>query len=352
MEHHYGKDVLLKLKKAIYGLKQAAMAFWHKLLEVMLAMGNKRSRADPCVYYRWNDDKTLTMWLSWIDDNICAGPEKHVKEQTLELSKRFEVDDIGVPEEYVGCKIERNMEECWIKMTQPVLVQKASDEFDLPARKPNTPAFPGSVLVKSDKQFTLDSAKQTKYRSGCGLAMHIMRYTRPEIYNAVRDCTRHMAEANKSHFEAMTRVLGYIAGTPKRGLLLKPFGTWNGTREYKFKVNGRADSDYAKNPDDRKSVSGCRTLLNGAPVIWRSSTQPTVSLSVTESEQRAGVQCAQDMLYVMRWLEALELQVEKPMVLEMDNKGAIDLLTIGVQEGKLGMLKLGSTFYENLRNKG
>ena len=123
-------------------------------------------------------------------------------------------------------------------MTQPVLVQKASDEFDLPARKPNTPAFPGSVLVKSDKQFTLDSAKQTKYRSGCGLAMHIMRYTRPEIYNAVRDCTRHMAEANKSHFEAMTRVLGYITGTPKRGLLLKLFGTWNGTREYKFKVNG------------------------------------------------------------------------------------------------------------------
>ena len=66
-----------------------------------------------------------------------------------------------------------------------------------------------------------------------------------------------MVEANQSHFKAMTRFLGYVAGTPKQGLLLKLFGTWNGTREYKFKVNGCADSIYAKNPDDRKSVSGC-----------------------------------------------------------------------------------------------
>jgi hypothetical protein len=31
-EKFYPDDMVLKLKKCIYGLKQAAMAFWHHLL--------------------------------------------------------------------------------------------------------------------------------------------------------------------------------------------------------------------------------------------------------------------------------------------------------------------------------
>ena len=38
------------------------------------------------------------------------------------------------------------------------------------------------------------------------------------------------------------------------------------TRNYKFKVHGFSDSDYAKDPETRRSVSGYATFLNGAPV--------------------------------------------------------------------------------------
>ena len=31
-EKHYDNDVVLKLKRCLYGLKQAAMAFWKQLL--------------------------------------------------------------------------------------------------------------------------------------------------------------------------------------------------------------------------------------------------------------------------------------------------------------------------------
>ena len=40
----------------------------------------------------------------------------------------------------------------------------------------------------------------------------------------------------------------------------------------------------------------------------------------------AGVQCAQDMIYVKRVLEGLGLLVETPMILYMDNSGAVDLV--------------------------
>jgi hypothetical protein len=53
--------------------------------------------------------------------------------------------------------------------------------------------------------------------------------------------------------------------------------------------------------------------------------QKIVALSVTEAETVTAVQCAQDMLYVKRLLESMELQVELPMILEVDSSGAVDL---------------------------
>lgn len=35
---------------------------------------------------------------------------------------------------------------------------------------------------------------------------------------------------------------------------------------------------------------------------------------------------AQDMMYAKSLLESIELQVQLPMILEMDNKGAVDLV--------------------------
>jgi hypothetical protein len=58
----------------------------------------------------------------------------------------------------------------------------------------------------------------------------------------------------------------------------------------------------------------------------KSKMQETTTLSVTESELVAAVSAAQDMLYEMRVLESIRLNVQLPMVLEVDNKGgAIDL---------------------------
>ena len=58
--------------------------------------------------------------------------------------------------------------------------------------------------------------------------------------------------------------------------------------------------------------------------FW-SQTQKFVTLSVTEAEGAAGVMTAQDILYVYRLLLSIGLKVKLPMILEMDNKGAVDL---------------------------
>ena len=101
-----------------------------------------------------------------------------MKSESEKLASKFEVEDIGPLEEYVGCKIEiKEIEgKRTLKFTQPVLVQSLVDEFELPNKKPATPAVAGLVLTKGDVDLALSTDMQTKYRSGVVKLLHIMRW--------------------------------------------------------------------------------------------------------------------------------------------------------------------------------
>ncbi len=58
----------------------------------------------------------------------------------------------------------------------------------------------------------------------------------------------------------------------------------------------------------------------------KSLTQKVITLSVTEAELYAVTSsCAQDMLFVWRMMQAMQLQVKLHMILQCNNKGTIDL---------------------------
>ena len=65
-----------------------------------------------------------------------------------------------------------------------------------------------------------------------------------------------------------------------RVLVLNPTRKWDGNNENEFIISGRTNSDYAKDTQTQKSISGYRVLLEGAPVMFKSSMQKSVALSV------------------------------------------------------------------------
>jgi hypothetical protein len=154
----------------------------------------------------------------------------------------------------------------------------------------------------------------------------LTKYSRPEISNAVREEARFGGKPTPMHMKAMKRTMKYCVNTNDRGLTLIPTRRWNGMdKSFKFKIHGKSDSDYAKCPMTRRSVSGWSAFLEDAPYTRKSKMQTTVKLSVTEAEVDAGISCIKDMIYGKDFIEAMGLQVELPMPLFMDNRGAIDL---------------------------
>jgi hypothetical protein len=89
--------------------------------------------------------------------------------------------------------------------------------------------------------------------------------------------------------------------------------------------------------------------LEDAPVMHQSVTQKTVALSVCEAEMNLAVFCAQDMIYAKHVLESLGLQVETPMVLQMDNKGAVDLINSFSIGGRTHHIDVRQCFLRELK---
>jgi hypothetical protein len=91
---------------------------------------------------------------------------------------RLYCDIIGNMNEYVGYKLERNIEEGWIKFTPPVLLQSYTDEFQLPEGiTPSTPADDGQFLVPCKPIGGIKEAAQSLYRTGVGKLLHMKRWS-------------------------------------------------------------------------------------------------------------------------------------------------------------------------------
>jgi hypothetical protein len=75
-------------------------------------------------------------------------------------------------------------------------------------------------------------------------------------FNTVRDLSRMMKVANVAHVKGLMRVMKYYVAMPKRGLVLRPHGVWDGGADYEFELEGWSHSDWANNTENRRSISG------------------------------------------------------------------------------------------------
>jgi hypothetical protein len=128
--------------------------------------------------------------------------------------------------------------------------------------------------------------------------------------------------------KVMYHIMNYCLNMAKHGKVFEPqcHCKPGDLENFEFVIDGYSDSDYAKDPVKHHSVSGYCCFLEGCVINTKSRMQPITSLSVTEAELVAATECAQDLLFAMHILESVGLKVQKPMKLNIDNSGCIDLI--------------------------
>ncbi|KAL9250771.1 Retrovirus-related Pol polyprotein from transposon TNT 1-94-like protein [Drosera capensis] len=102
------KKMVWKLKKSIYGLKQASRQWYHKFNNVITSFGFEPNIADDCIYHKFSGSKHIFLVL-YVDDILLASNDIGLLHETKRfLSKKFEMKDLGNASFVLGIQIHRD----------------------------------------------------------------------------------------------------------------------------------------------------------------------------------------------------------------------------------------------------
>jgi hypothetical protein len=138
-----------------------------------------------------------------------------------------------------------------------------------------TPRF--KIVRPTDKTEKIDGNLQSKYCSGVGMLLYLIKYSRPYLANVVRELSKCMDGVNLAAYKEMLRVVKFVLDTKDYCLKLNPV-----FENEEWDLVSYSGSDWAGNPETRISVTGFIIYLLGAPICWRSKGQKGVTLSSSE----------------------------------------------------------------------
>jgi hypothetical protein len=189
-------------------------------------------------------------------------------------------------------------------------------EFDFTEAKSSPcPTWTGMNIDDCDSSPLLSDGSQ--YRSLVGKLLWVAVSMTADIAFEVSHLSRYMSCPRECHWTAAKHVLRYLKGSK----------TWTirYSKEPKFSIFGYSDADWASDKNTRKSTTGYVFMLAGGPISWRSSRQPSITLSSAESEFVALSEAVKEALWLKLVVRELRLNLADKLVIYEDNTACINI---------------------------
>ncbi|WVZ89547.1 LOW QUALITY PROTEIN: hypothetical protein U9M48_035931 [Paspalum notatum var. saurae] len=235
-------DRVYKLRKALYGPKQAPRAWYARLKSFSLKSGFVMGSVDKTLFLLSHGGDTSIVRI-YVDDIIFGGSSHAL------MSREFEMSLMGELQFFLGLQIKQGPEGTFVhqaKYTRDIL-----KKFDMGDSKPMTTPMSTNTALDADEDGEA---------AGHSFAVCL--------------CARYRASPRTSHRQAVKRIFRYPKFTPELGL-------WYSSGSSLF-LRGFSDADHLGCRIDRKSTSGTCQLLGTSLVSWSSRKQASVSLSTTK----------------------------------------------------------------------
>jgi hypothetical protein len=310
---------VLRLNKSIYGLVQAARQ-WHKRFEEeILKLGYLRNEVDPCVFLK-QEGNAFCILCIYVDDGIIAGDEELMENTISGLNMVFHVKVQKSIRDFLGCEIHESIAGFVLCQTRIIDKMIKDNRISDLKEKYKTPSAPSFFVVRPNNQKEMiDEVKQKWYRATIGTLLYLVKLSRPDIANSVRELSKVMDGASPAHEKELKRVVNYLASEKDKGLKIEA------NRDPVWTIEAYSDSDFAGDKDDRKSITGYVVFVCGVAVSWKSKGQPNVTLSSTEAEYVALCETVREVKFISQLLETLNLIYPRPIKVKVDNIGAVFL---------------------------
>ena len=177
--------LVCRLKKSIYGLKQASRQWYLKFHSVVASYDFVENKVDQCIYCKVSGRKFIFLIL-YLDDILLASSDLGLLFETKRmLSKNFDMKDLGEASFVLGIEIHRNRSRGLLGLSQKTYVDRILERFNMQQCKPGIAhVCKGDKLSLSQCPHSDSEKAQMKnvpYASALGSIMYAQVCTRLDI---------------------------------------------------------------------------------------------------------------------------------------------------------------------------
>ena len=304
VDPRFALDLVVRLRKALYGLRQAPRLWYEEIHRFLLSIDFTQSTVDPNLYY----GKGILLLL-YVDDILLINTHNNSTEslnlikQTLQA--KYQMTHLGRAQRFLGIRINQTSPEIGILIDQETYIFTILERFRMVLAK--AAPSPMDLNVNLDNNQCDDKpANKQLYLSMVGSLMYAALGTRPDLAFCVAALSRHNQFPLQMHLTAAKWALRYLKHTVTYALHYeRPQHEDNGP------PIGFTDSDWAGNHATRKSTGGyiffgsgtvtdgIRASANGA-VSWQAKSQSVVALSTLEAEYIPFSDATREALWLQR----------------------------------------------------
>ena len=330
-------DWVWRLRKSLYGLKQAGRCWHEKLHSVLSKLGFERLSCEHSVWVYLRDGVRLIIPV-FVDDITIAGKSKEAIQRVKDdLKAHFKLRDLGPTSWLLGVQIERDRSKRSLSISQRQYSLDILERYGFSNCDPvGTPMDPGlrlSAEMAPSSPSDIQEMQKLPYSQAVGALFYLAVATRPDIARTVGNLARFSQNPGMTHWKAVKHLFRYIKGTLDYKLTYSPCGDSELFSSF-------TDADHAGCPDTGRSTSGYVIKMGTGAVSWSSRLQSLVALSTTEAEFVAAVSAGQEMLWLRNLLTEFGYDVSSASKLRIDNLSALSVAKNPEHHGRMKHLDL------------
>lgn len=157
-------EKVLRLRKALCGLRQAPRAWNAKLDKTLISLGFKKWPYEHAVYKSGVGESLLLVGV-YVDDLIMTGTSgAGIKEFKSQMKHMFSMSDLGLLSYYLGIEVSQTSQ--GISICQPAYAAKVLEKCGMAECNPCQ--TPMETRLELSKESTISSVDATHYKSMVG----------------------------------------------------------------------------------------------------------------------------------------------------------------------------------------
>jgi len=356
---------VVKLIKALYGLKNSSKAWFRKISEYLIADGFQQSAEDMCLFTKITTTGSIMLGIH-VDDMLITGTraliatfKRDLGAYFINLGSKITSEDASRPEgvQFLGSVI-RKHEDGIVTMSQETRIEDVCKRFKIEIRSngPTLPYQPGIVSEwqKSKSMPNTDEEREQhvkqihdkinpEIRSYADVIRNFREYTGcliwlcgagcPQVLPIVYKLARYQNSPGISHFIAVRRVLEYLYANKHRPLTFgkQRIQELSGKQIKQQALTIFTDTSHGDCPITKRSTGGYVVFLFGSLLMMRSFRLSCTTTSTTQSEYYMMSAAAGESIYLMQLYNNTLL----PFINSILNSHHESLTKIPIQTSKL-----------------